>query len=151
MNEAALKNVKVSIRLTEEDYQFINNFPGKSFSDKMSNLIAEQRQDETVLQRMEKKLDGLQELVLAIMPGHAPGEVIEDKYKLIATEIKKNGFMPTKGLVVRMHQLNELTKQDNTLQDIVDMSRTPRDSDEENELIKDIIKEFKLQEMERVP
>lgn len=147
MSQAALKNIKVSIRLTEEEYAFIDQMNGKNFSDKLCDFIDSEMNRDTQTERIEKKLD----MLLELFPAHAPGEVIEDKYRFIAAEIKRNGFRPTKELVVRIHQLNALTHQENTLQDIEHMSRFPRENDKENELVKDIIKEFKLQEMERVP
>lgn len=64
MTGAEKKTVKKSIRLSEESFQYINHYPGNSFTDKLESLIRdyaamgvpgmENRREELLMLRQER-------------------------------------------------------------------------------------------------
>lgn len=76
-------------------------------------------------------------------------ELVSGKRNQIAADIKKNGFKPNPQMIKKVERLNHLTKRNNTMRDIANSFKNHgfKENTEAQELVNDLAKEFKAQEM----
>lgn len=74
----------------------------------------------------------------------------ELKRKQIAKKINQQGYQANKGMVHKIQQLNIMTGRENSVKDIADAYKNHvyKDNPEAKNLVEDLVKEFRMQQME---
>lgn len=174
-----LKCNKVSVRITDTVKDYIESFEGDTFSNKFESMIGVHMQDienkrkevfelneqieslayekEALIKditQLKQAKDAIDSIMVNIqsLDHDYVGEMIERKRSTIEQEIKKNGFKPNRKLIAGIEQLNKMSKKSCSVKEIADAFKNQsfKNNQDKQELINQIGREFKDQEMERI-
>lgn len=133
-----LKSCRASIRISEGHYNFIEAFKGKSFNDKLSNLLQFYLDYPSRHAQMEKEIANLTEqkaqLLREIDALKANKQKLTEVFQVfdqmldetrqdiagsrISKMIRQSGYRPDPVIVENIKQLDNLTGRENSLRDI---------------------------------
>lgn len=133
-----LKSMRISGRISEEQYIFVDAFKGKSFNDKLSNLLQFYLEYPSKHAQMEREIEHLTETKLQLLKEidalKMDKQKISDAFQMfdrmmedtkrdlsvdrIQRMIRHSGYRPTQQLITDIRQLDQLTGKENTLKDI---------------------------------
>lgn len=133
-----LKSVRVSLRISEGHYNFIDAFKGKNFNDKFSNLLQFYLDYPSRHAQMEKEIADLtkqkEKLLREIDALKVNKQKVEEVFRTfdsmldetrqdissnrINKMIRQSGYRPDRSIVDNIKQLDNLTGRENSLRDI---------------------------------
>lgn len=174
-----LKCNKVSVRITDTVKAYIESFKGDTFSNKFESMIGVHMQDIenkrkevfelneqierltyekealikdiTQLKQVKDTINNIMTNIQTLNHDYV-GEIIERKRSTIEHEIKKEGFKANRKLIAGIEQLNKMSKKSCSVKEIADAFKNQsfKDDPDKQDLINQIGREFKDQEMERI-
>lgn len=164
MKENEKRDVNISCRITRSVEAIINSYDGDSIGDKICNMarVVEQMNTRGILEdriKLMREIENLNETMqlvnrlcenLTEMNKRYTYELLEKDRKLIAANIREEGFFPDDSIVNKVIRLNELTGGENTVKKIYEMYSSGEYLNEEvKENVEALAEEFRRQELER--